>query len=122
MDEGFILRRQTEVMTQRSGEVKNWRLRPRVSNRDAFAKAEFQIGNFIAAKCTFQLCACVRLPTRKSLEVIQTKMDSADLYVRRRGLRIPIVSTPTLALGLQSSIHAEVATTEQATVSKTVSG
>jgi hypothetical protein len=49
-------------------------------------------------------------------------MDSADLYVRRRGLRIPIVSTPTLALGLQSSIHAEVATTEQATVSKTVSG
>jgi hypothetical protein len=49
-------------------------------------------------------------------------MDSGDLSAGRGGSQIPIVSTPTLALGLQSSIHAEGATTEQPTVSKAVSG
>jgi hypothetical protein len=48
-------------------------------------------------------------------------MDSGDLSAGRGGRQIPIVSTPTLALGLQP-IHAEAATTEQPTVSKTVSG
>jgi hypothetical protein len=56
------------------------------------------------------------------LEAIETKMDSADLYSDTSKLLILMVGSPALALRLQFSIYAEAATTEQPTVSKTVSG
>jgi len=56
------------------------------------------------------------------LEATETKVDSADLYSDTSKLSILIVGSPALALGLQFSIYAEAATTEQPTVSKTVSG
>ena len=86
MDGGFILQRQTKVMTQRSSEVKNWMLKPRVSNRDTLARAEFQIGNFLVTKYIFQTCARARLRTRNPLETTQTKMDSAESSARRGGV------------------------------------
>ena len=55
-------------------------------------------------------------------EAIETKMDSADLYSDTSKRSILIVGSPALALGLQFSIYAEAATTEQPTVAKTVSG
>jgi hypothetical protein len=55
-------------------------------------------------------------------EAIETKMDSADLYSDTSKRSILIVGSPALALGLQFSIYAEAATTEQPIVAKTVSG
>jgi hypothetical protein len=55
-------------------------------------------------------------------EATGTKIDSADLYSDTSKLSILIVGSPALALGLQFSIYAEAATTEQPTVSRTVSG
>jgi hypothetical protein len=54
------------------------------------------------------------------LEAIETKMDSADLYSDTSKRSILIIGSPALALGLQFSIYAEAATTEQPTVAKTV--
>jgi hypothetical protein len=56
------------------------------------------------------------------LEAIETNLDSADLYSDTSKRSILIVGSPALALGRQFSIYAEAATTEQPTVSKTVSG
>jgi len=55
-------------------------------------------------------------------EVAQTKKDSVVCRLRGGGRSIRILSIPKLALGLQSNSHAEAGTTEQPTVSKTVSG
>jgi hypothetical protein len=56
------------------------------------------------------------------LEATETKIDRADLYSDTSKLSILIVGSAALAFGLQFGIYAEAATTEQPTVSKTVSG
>jgi hypothetical protein len=58
----------------------------------------------------------------ETLEAVETKIDSAGEYPGNSQLRIAIFKAQPWHSGCNSVIYAEAATTEQPTVSKTVSG